>query len=335
MIHNSDAVYWLLLVPVLIGIIIHSFYKQKRLLIKMINPKLWDKMIPNLSLNRRVLKSILLVMALIFLIIAILRPQFGFNYQKVSRQGLDILIALDLSLSMETQDIKPSRFNYAKLEVINLINHLKGDRIGLIGFSGEAFVHCPLTMDYSAIRLFLDELEVGTYTTPGSDLASAIKTGRLSLKQSQGKKIMVVFTDGESFENDPVKSAQVAKKENIQIYPIGLGSIEGEPIPEFNESGEISGYKKNKQNEIILSKLNEPLLKKIANQTEGRYYHVKNGEFATNKLYQYLANLERNTFEEQLTRQHIDRYHWPLMVVFVLLLLEWILSEVRGKKSEQ
>ena len=332
---NLDQLFWLLsLIPIGILMII-GHKKRKNRLSNTISKELWKIIIPSLNYSRRFWKRIIRIIALILILIAFLRPQYGIIFEQVERKGQDIYIALDLSNSMLAKDISPSRLDHAKREILSLIDELKGDRIGLIAFAGTAFIQCPLTTDYSALKMFLNHLTPEIMSTPGTDIATAIKTARLSFDRvsKNNKPILIIISDGESFENDPIKSAEVAHKKGIVIYTLGIGSENGDPIPLYNNKNKLIGYKKDKSGEIILSKLNQTMLKEIALTTNGNYFNSNLGAFVIDKIYKEISLNEKKHLEDTLLKLHIDRYQWFLGVAFFLLLLERVISD--RKKHEK
>ena len=258
-----------------------------------------------------------------------MKPQYGLIFKQVQRKGNDIFLVIDTSKSMLAQDIRLSRFEHAKREVLNLIEDLNGDRIGIIAFAGDAFIQCPLTLDYGALKLFLDYLEVGSVPVPGTDIATAIKMARKSFEKlsKDTNKFMIIMSDGESFENDPIKSAMVASDQNIIIHTVGIGTANGEPVPVYDENGKFLSYKKNKNNEPVLSKINERVLKEISISTGGDYFSSNLGEFVMDQIYKKISSYEKKVLEESLLQMHKDRYQWFLAITFILLLFELLLSE--------
>ena len=326
---NIAQFYWFfILIPVII-LMFFGYKKRHHQLEQTINSSLWPTVIPHLSYSRRFWKRVMLIIGFIFIIIALLRPQYGVIFEQVERKGHDIFIAIDLSQSMLAQDIKPSRLTHAKREVLGLIDDLKGDRIGLIAFSGDAVVQCPLTSDYSAVKMYLDFIEPNLMPVPGTDIASAIKKARLSFERlsKSNKPILILISDGESFENDPIESAKVAAKKGISIYTIGIGTPKGEPIPQFDNNGKLSGYKKDKNGEIVLSQLDDQTLKEIASVSNARYFNSSLGAFVMNQVYQEISYHEKKRLEDSLLKFHQDRYQWFLAIGLLLLFLEIFLSD--------
>ncbi|MBH37710.1 hypothetical protein CL658_01620 [bacterium] len=326
---NITHIYWFfILIPVII-LMIFGYKKRHQQLEQTIHPSLWATIIPHLSYSRRFWKRVILIVAFIFIIISLMRPQYGVIFQQVERKGHDIFIAIDLSQSMLAQDVKPSRLTHAKREVLGLIDDLQGDRIGLIAFAGNAIVQCPLTSDYSAIKMYLDFIEPDVMSTPGTDIASAIKEARLSFERlsKSNKPILILISDGESFENDPIKSASVAAKKGVSIYTIGIGTPKGEPIPQFDSNGKLNGYKKDKNGDIVLSQLDDKTLKEIASIGKGRYFNSSLGAFVMDQVYQEISFHEKKRLEDSLLKFHQDRYQWFLAIALLLLFIEIFLSD--------
>ena len=333
---NQENIYWILVFLPIFLMMLVGFRKRREQLSKFIKPNLWPKIIPDLSYSRRFWKRFLSILAVIFLIIALMRPQYGLVFKKMQRKGNDIYIAIDTSKSMLVKDIKPSRFEHAKREIYNLIEELKGDRIGLIAFAGDAFIQCPLTVDYNSLKLFLDHLSVGSVPVAGTDIATAIKTARVSFEKGSqtSNKILIIISDGEGFENDPVKSAEAAADSNIDIYTVGIGTSAGEPIPLYEANGSFIGYKKDKENNVILSKLDNYTLEQISLTTNGKYYSSNLGQFVMDQLYKDISLKETKLLEAELLQMHEDRYQWFLAIAFILLLVETLLGDVNRRKEE-
>lgn len=308
-------------------------FRRKRLEL-FISNTLWKKIIPTLNYSKRFWKRFVWLLGFSFIILALMQPQYGLKFEKIKRTGQDIYIVMDTSRSMLASDVQPNRFERAKQEVLGLIENLQGDRIGLIAFAGEAYVQCPLTLDYSALRLFLDDLSVGSIKTPGSDLPSAIKKARTSFNdvKTNAEKLVIVLSDGESFENDPVESAKVAKKQGVRIFTVGIGTPNGEPIPIVDENG-IEGYLHDKEGKVVLSKIDERILKRVAFETGGKYYLSTKETFVLDEVYKDISQLEKQTLEEKLYQNYKDRYQLVLALALLFLFLDFILPE-RGRVKQ-
>jgi len=297
------------------------------------NLDLIEKLSSSYSPAKHRLKILILIIALFFLLFSLARPQFGTKLTMLKRKGVDIVIALDTSLSMLAEDMKPNRLEKAKREVAGLIDRMKGDRVGLVAFAGVSFVQCPLTLDHSAAKMFLDIMDTGLIPRPGTAIADAILTSVKAFEQTERKfKVLVLITDGEDHQSDPVEAAKAASKEGIRIYTIGIGSVQGEPIPLRDRKGQVVGFKKYKD-EVVVSRLDEMTLQKIALETGGKYYHATAGEMELDKIYDEIARMEKKELEGKLLTQYEDRYQYFLIFSLIFLTLEFFISERKGKKT--
>jgi Ca-activated chloride channel family protein len=311
-----------------------GFIRKKKYLKAFVDKELWERIVPSLSNTRRFWKGIIVIVNLCLLILVLMRPQYGLKFEKVTRKGQEILIALDISLSMQAQDVGMSRFEHAKREIVHLIENLEGDRVGLVIFSGSAYLQCPLTIDYSALKLFLEDINVGMLSLPGSNLSEAIKVARESFnKKRKSRKVLIILSDGEYFEGDPVNEAREAFKEGISIYTVGLGTKSGEPLPIKDEKGNVLEFKKDKDEKVVLSKLNELGLKNMAKMTGGEYYFSNERQMVMNDLYKDISSQERKEMEDKMFQRYIDRYQFFLAIIFILLLLDFILVERKKARS--
>ena len=321
-----------LLIPALIVFFIFAGINKRKKLEKFGDPALIERLSFSKSLARERAKKVLVVVALSFLILALARPQIGARLTMTKRYGVDIMIAIDTSLSMLAQDIKPSRIEKAKLEISSFIDKLKGDRIGILTFAGDSFMQCPLTLDYSSAKIFLSIIEPGMMPKPGTAIGSAIKNAAKSFSKKERKhKVIVLLTDGEDHDTDPIEASNEAKKEGIIIYTIGIGTKKGEPIPIIDESGKVSGYKKDKDGEVVMTKLDEETLQKIALVTDGKYYHAKASEFELDRIYDEISKMEKKELSNRLFTQYEDRFQYFLGIAFILLCIEFIIGDRKKK----
>ena len=333
---NASASFLLLFLPLAMALMGLGFVIRKRRRTLFVHPRRWAVTIPSWSGTRRFWKQVLWLVALLMVIIAVLRPQFGLTYETVVRKGQDVYVLVDVSKSMNTRDVAPNRLAHAKQEILSLIENLKGDRIGLIVFAGDAFVQCPLTSDYGAIRLLLDDIAVGSVPVLGTDIATAIKTARVAMEEQskRRRKLVLLFSDGENFENDPVESAKIAGKSEIKIYTIGLGTPNGEPVPEYSQEGQFVGFKKGPDQKVVLSKIDEKLLKNVAQVTGGSYYYSGSSQLISDQLYKDVSDAEGESIEEQLREHKKDQYALFLILAFLLLLCEFLVSERKREKPD-
>ncbi len=294
--------------------------------------KMANVLYPKLSGKKKILKFSLKFLAVTFLIFALANPQLGSKIEEVKQVGIDVYICLDVSLSMQAEDIKPNRLEKAKYEISKLIQKLQGDRIGLIVFAGKAYVQIPLTTDYSAANLLLNAVDVNSVPQPGTAIASAIQLAINSFKQdAKTEKAIVVITDGEDHEGDLDPVIKEAKEKGILIYTIGLGSPAGVPIPIYNSAGQKIGYKKDRSGQVVLTKLDEATLKEIADRTGGKYFRGTNTEDELDKIYKDLAHLKQTEFGTTRITDFEDRFYYPLILAILLLIIE---EFIPGTKSE-
>ena len=332
---NPDYLYALGIIPVLILFFVWARRSQKKNLQKFGQAKLLEKLIIAGSPGRRNTKILLVTLSLFFSLIALARPQIGTKLEEVKRQGIDIFIAVDVSLSMQAEDIKPNRMEKAKHEVLSFINNLRGDRIGLIAFAGEAFVQCPLTLDYSAAKMFLDIMDPSLIPVQGTAIGEAITKAMQSFVQTERKhKVLVIITDGEDTIADPLKTAELAEKEGIVIYTVGIGSPQGVPIPLYDNSGKLKGFKRDEENNVVTSKLDQLTLEKIALQTNGKYYHATPSEMELRKIYETINSMEKKELSSRIFSQFEDRFQYFLALGLILLLGDIFLPERKRVKME-
>lgn len=279
---------------------------------------------------KRVSKFILLVLAFACLILALANPQIGTRMEEVKQEGIDLFIALDVSFSMKAEDIKPNRLEKAKLQIRNLIDRLAGDRIGLVVFAGEAFTQFPLTTDYSGAKMFLDVVDVDAVPTPGTSIGSAIRRAVESFDfKEPTSKALIIITDGENTEGEAFPAAEEASKNDVRIYTIGLGSPEGTPIPVYNASGQQVDFKRDRLGNIVVTKLDEVSLERIAAIGNGAYYRGTNTQDELNEVYKAINALEKREFGTKRFTDYESRYQYPLMAGILLLLMELLISDRR------
>lgn len=310
--------------------------RKKRLLELFGDLPLLVKNAPYISFPRQRTKAVLVLVGLIFACIALARLQFGTHLEMMKREGIDIMIALDLSNSMMARDMKPNRLAKAKQEIRSIIERLKGDRIGLVAFAGEAFVQCPLTLDYSAAEMLLGAMDQTSVSVQGTSLSSAIEAARKGFEQQEKKhKVLLLLTDGEDQEGGAVEAAKEARKDGIKIYTVGIGSPVGEPIPILNRNGYQVGFKKDETGEVIVSKLDEPTLQKIALETGGKYYHASANEIELDRIFSEVEKLEKKELEGTLVTRFDDRYQWPLLLAMLFVVGEFFVSERKKPNGNQ
>jgi len=329
---RADLLLWLLLVP-LAAWLIWRGEKQRRQRLSMVGGPSGQGSGVRLSKPFTMAKAGLLVFSLLALVLALAKPRWDFVWTDVKRHGSDIVIAVDVSQSMTAQDVSPSRIERAKHEILDLLPMLKGDRIGLVAFAGDAFVECPLTEDYGAVRMFVSFLGPDLIPLQGTDLAGAINTSLKALfdgspggpGSSEGRAI-VLITDGEDQEPNAEKAAAKAKEKGVKLYALGIGSPEGAPIPEPN-----GGFKKDSQGNMVITKPNEAALSKLAASSGGVYARSVAGGGDLERI--YLSGIRKQVAqrEYQATREKLwfERFQWFVGAALVALALEFLLRDVR------
>lgn len=328
---NSYLLHLLWLLPLLIVFYVVAFKAKKRAMAKFGTLDLMKKLSRNTSRGRQIAKVSLLLVAIFFLVLALARPQIGTKIEEVKREGVDVLVAIDVSKSMLARDVPPSRLDKAKHEVESFIDRLRGDRIGLIAFSGVAFVQCPLTLDYGAARIFLDIMEPDLIPTPGTALGEAIQKAIEAFDQQERKhKVLVLITDGENHGEDVMTFAEEAERQGVVIYTVGIGSPQGEPIPEPGGSG----FMKNRQGEVVITKLDEFTLEKIALQTGGKYFRATSGEEELDRIYDEISQMEKKELGSLQFSQFEDRFQYLVFFAIFLLVIEFLLPERVKVKQE-
>jgi len=331
---QTDFLYVLLILLPLLAVFYWLVFTMKRRAIERFgNSALVRKLALSFSPKKQRWKVALLLLAVFFLLFSLARPQLGSRLTLMKREGVDIVIAMDCSLSMMAEDFKPSRLEKAKQEVNGLIARLRGDRVGLVAFAGAAFIQCPLTLDYSAAGMFLDIMDGNLIPQPGTAIGDAIRTSTGAFNQKERKyKVLILLTDGEDHDSDPLGAAEEAAAEGIRIYTIGIGSVQGDPIPLRNKRGEVTGYKKDDEGNVVVSRLDEITLQKIALSSDGKYYPATSGEMELDKIYDEISKMEKKELEGKLMTQYEDRYQVFLFLSILLLMIEFLLSERRSKK---
>jgi len=290
----------------------------------------------SVSPRRRRAKAAMLLAAIVLLVVALARPQLGTRVDVLKRRGVDIVVAVDCSLSMAAEDVTPSRLDTARREIRGLLSRLQGDRIGIVAFAGTAFIQCPLTLDYLAVEVLLDGLGTDVIPAPGTAIGPAIEKAIEAFEGKPGKhKAIVLITDGEGHGTDAVAAAEKAAEAGVVIHTIGVGGAAGEPIPMYNESGGRTGYKKDKGGKVVLSALNDRQLKRIASATGGRYYRARSGELGLDEIYGHLSRMEQKEVGTRRFTEHAERYQWLLVPAIVLLCISTWTGERRKRQADQ
>lgn len=330
-----EYLYLLIFVPLAILLYGYSRAQKKKALERFGDLVLINKLAPTRSPGRQKVKATLFLVAVTVLLVGLARPQFGTRVETVKQEGQDIFVALDVSLSMLAQDIRPNRLEKAKREVRELIDRLEGGRIGLIAFAGEAFVECPLTLDYGAARIFLSAMGPQLIPTPGTAVADAISKAVDSFVGGETKsKVLVVITDGEDHDGRVQETAEKAAEAGIVIHTIGIGKPLGVPIPMGSDSGRKEGFRKDRQGEVVLTKLNESTLREVAEITGGQYHRVSEQGGELDDVYTAIAGLEKSELSTREVTLFDEKFQIAVELALILLVVELLISEGRKPSPE-
>lgn len=331
---------WLLwLVPAAAAFYLYSFRRKRHLLARFASPELLGRLTAGVSRPRQVAKALLVLVGLGAALLSLAGLQYGFTWEEVQRRGVDLVVALDVSDSMLVEDAtaggKLSRLERARREIVDLLRLAEGDRVGLVAFAGTAFVECPLTLDYGAAEIFLSALEPDLIPVKGTALAAAIRTslgafeGTAAVEAGkpapgEGSRAILLITDGEDHEGEVLAAAEAAKAAGVKIFAIGIGRDEGTPIPEPG-----GGYRRDAHGEMVLSRLDEPLLQKIALATGGRYVRSVTGDVDLDQIYAQgiKATLEDRELGTRRRQRWHDRFQWALAVALAALMIEPLIPE--------
>ena len=296
------------------------------------DPALAGSLIVGMSLRRRRIKTASFLFAMVFLILALAQPKWGYHWQRVTREGIDIVIAIDTSKSMLARDVKPDRVERAKMEARELLGTLEGDRVALVAFAGSSYTVCPLTLDYAAVELFLKVVRVGVVPLGGTDIGGAIEQAiRIFQGEERKYRALIVLSDGEDHGAKVEEAAKRAQELGVKIFSIGIGSTGGELIPVETEGGK-KAYLKDGEGKVVQTRLTENTLEQIALLTGGAYIYPSSGRYGLVDLYnEKISQMEKKELGERQRKIYENRFQWPLGMALVLLCLEMLLSE--RKKS--
>jgi Ca-activated chloride channel family protein len=326
--------YLLILIPCVFVFYLLISRSRRRAIERLGNPELIAALSGRVSQGKRRWKAVLMLLTIAFVVIALARPQVGSRLELVEQQGVEVVVALDTSLSMMAQDVAPNRLERAKLAVVELMDRLPGARVGLVAFAGTSFVQFPLTTDLEAARLFLDAADVNTVSLPGTAIGDAIRTAARAFSEKELKyKVLILFTDGEDHDTDPIGAAREAAEQGVVIYAIGFGSPEGEPIPVRDATGAVTDFKKDRRGEVVLSKLDETTLREIAKATGGEYYRATASGKEIVQIVAAIEGMDKRELESKLMVQHVERFQIPAALALLALVGEFVLTDRKYDKA--
>jgi Ca-activated chloride channel family protein len=313
--------WWLLLLTGLIPLEAALWQEKQALIAKLFPGELAGLMLRQWDRRQHLIRRALFILALFFLVLALARPQWGKKTEVSGRLGIDVMIAIDVSKSMLAQDLTPNRLENAKASLNLIIDELAGNRIGLAAFAGTGFVNCPLTTDIGAAKLFLQSIDPDLIPDPGTDIGSAIQACVKAFGKSNNSKVIILLTDGEELSGSALAAAELAASENIKIFAVGIGSLNGSPIPDNG------GFKKDKEGNLVLSRANPQLLNLLAEKTGGRAFMISQDRTGFQKLFAAISALPKQRLRQSLAYEYQDRFQLFIFLGLVCLAAEMLISE--------
>lgn len=328
----NAEIFWLLtVVPIALVIWILSRYRSRKALERFGENDMLLELMPGKSSVRPTLKFVLLITAYILLVIAAARPQYGSKLEEVKKKGIEVIIALDVSNSMLAEDIKPNRLERSKQAIASLVDQLEDDKIGLIVFAGDAYTQIPVTVDYVSAKMFLSTVNTNMVPKQGTAIGTAINLGIRSFSPSSAEsRAMVIITDGENHEDDPLAAADEAIKSDIMIYTIGIGSPEGSPIPV--NSGGNTEFLKDHEGKTVITRLDENVLKELASKTGGKYVRASTSVLGLSEIYSDIGRMKKIEMEGKIYTEYNDQFQYFVGLAGILLLIELLIMERKNRR---
>lgn len=321
--------YGFILVPLFLLLFLLALQRKKKLISLYGESKLVRELTPDISTTRPVWKFVLLMLAFSFLILALASPQFGVKLQEAKRKGAEIIIALDVSNSMLAEDIAPSRLDRSKQAISRLVDKLQADRIGLIVFAGEAYTQLPVTSDYVSAKMFLSTINPNLVPIQGTAIGDAIRLASRSFsEQTDADKTIIILSDGENHEDNPVEAAEDASGKGISVNVVGVGSTNGAPIPVV--SGGQKAYLKDNTGEVVITKMNDKMLRQIADAGKGQFVIAAGADMGLDIILDQVSKLKKAEYKAKMYTDFEDQYQWPLALSFLFLFLEIIVLEKKN-----
>lgn len=326
---HPEYLFLFLIIPVLVGAFIYTNLLKKRNIKLFGNPEILAQLMPNVSVIRPQVKFYLQLLAIILLILVLAQPQFGTKVENVKRKGIEVMIALDVSNSMMAQDIQPSRLEKSKQILSKLVDGLSNDKIGLIVFAGDAYTQLPITVDYVSAKMFLSSISPKLVPRQGTAIGSAIDLAIKSFgRKSEAGRAIIVITDGENHEDDAIGAAKLAAENGITVHVIGMGKIDGAPIP---VEGTMSFWK-DKEGNVVVSKLNEEMCKKIAVAGKGSYVRADNSNSAFRVINKELDNLAKSDIKTSIFSDYNEQFQSFALLALIILIIEFFIFNRINKR---
>lgn len=318
--------YLLISLPLLILIRMYGLRKRKKQLKEFGDILLVKELMPNVSGGRRELKFWLMLAAVALIAIMLARPQMGTKISQDKRQGIEVMIALDISNSMKAEDVATSRLDKSKMMIENLVDNFTDDKVGLVVFAGDAFIQLPITSDYVSAKMFLQNIDPSLIASQGTNLAEAVGlSSRSFTKQDNVGRAIIVITDGEDHEGGAVEAAKQAKKNGMRVFVLGVGSTKGTPIPDGN-----GGYMKDNTGQVVMSALNEEMCKQVAEAGGGAYIHVDNNNLAQRQLDNEISKLQKGDIMNVVYSEYDEQFQAVGILLIIILIVETIVLESKN-----
>ena len=317
---NIEMLWWLITIPVFVIAYIIITKRKQRQLMEFGDPELMAQLMPDASKSRPIVKFTLLMVALVLLIVAAARPQYGQQEKTVKRQGIEVMVALDISNSMLAEDVAPNRLDRAKQMLSKMIDNMTDDKVGLVVFAGEAFTQLPITCDYVSAKMFLNTISPKLIPTQGTAIGAALQTAIRSFgsQESDAGRAIILITDGENHEDDATAVAKQAQELGIQVFVIGIGKPEGSPIPVPG----TNDYIKDRSGQVVVSRLNEEMCQEIAQAGKGAYVRCDNTNTAMRALQQELDRIATTDLETTVYADYNEQYQSFLLIALLLLVID-------------
>lgn len=329
---DISYLYALAAMPVFFLLFYWMILQRKKRMQKMGDYHLIKQMMPQQPVQKLWVKFLVYNLVYSLIVIGLANPQIGSKLQNVERKGVDLMIALDVSNSMLAQDIKPNRLQKAKRAISKLVDNLQGDRIGIVVFAGRAYMQLPITSDYSAAKLFINTIDTDVVPTQGTSIGQAIDLSLEAFQDNEHEKAIVVITDGEDHDDDPVAAAERAAEQGVYIYTIGIGMPEGAPIPIFSNGKQV-GFKKDINGKTVVTKLDEITLQKVAAAGKGIYTRANNTTAGLKDVFKRINKMEKQKYETKVFSDYEDRFQYFLGLALLILFLDIFLSDKKSKWS--
>ena len=328
---HFEYLYCLALVPVIVLLFILMVYFKNKALKRFGDALLFRQLASESSKAKPVLKLVVFLVAYSLIVVGLANPQIGTKLEEVKREGVDIIIALDVSNSMKAEDIKPNRLERSKQAISRLIDKLENDRIGLIVFAGAAYVQLPITTDFAAAKLFLSTIDTDIIPTQGTAIGSAIDLSMESFVGNDNKhKALIIITDGENHEDNAIESAKKANDEGLIIHTVGMGSPEGAPIPVYKNGMQVD-FLKDHDGHIVVTRLDQLTLEKIAEEGKGQFVRATNSDDGLNTILNEVMKMNKKTFGAKVFTEYEDRFQYFIGAGLLILLIEFMISNRRSK----